>query len=191
MLIHASASLHSKRPKWGIYWLDRGQALKHCPKTACVSVHMTQLECLEEYKGGASEKWSEQPLIRFSISMVNVSVNIAKVLMLRAWLPPLPIKSTGIKINTNISPYDNLLSDCYIIDFSIIRAWSIQFQALYRKMGLWNWFKGTMITHYYRIKMAQGSIVLLLQYFNKWPTSNGGNAGSGIIRFPDAGDVGA
>lgn len=103
----------------------------------------------------------------------------------------LPIKNIGIKINTKILPDNNLLLGGCIIDFSIIRGQSIQFKALSRKMGLWNWFKGTMITCYYRIKMAQGSIVLLLQYFNKWPSSNGSNAGSDVIRFPDAGDVGA
>lgn len=144
-----------------------------------------------EDKRAATEKSFEQSQIYFPFFlMVNVSVNISKVLMLWVRLP-LPIKSTGIKINTKISTDDNLLSGGYIIDFSIIRVRSIQFKALSRKMGLRNWFKRTMITCYYRIKMAQGSIVLLLQYFNKWPSSNGGNAGSDVIRFPDVRDVGA
>ena len=37
--------------------------------------------------------------------------------------------------------------------------------------------------------MAHNSIVLLWQYFNKWPSSNGSNVGSVVIWFPGAGDL--
>lgn len=137
-----------------------------------------------EDKRGVTEVWTI-PNSFFHLMVQNISVDILKPLQ------PSQIKNTGIKINIKNLPDDNLLSGGCIIDFSIIRDQSIQFKALSRKMGPWNWFKGTMITRCYRIKMAQGSIVLLLQYFNKWPSSNGGNAGADVMRFPDAGDIGA